>query len=144
MSGKRVTFIGDAMAAVIQGVGEVRTLIGQPPVVGEIIAGILLGPTLFHGKITATLFPATLRPPLSALANLGVVMFMFAVGYLLAPKMGTDLSAQVAHADFWSAFGATPVDLRWYGGSEQFGYSLVSPAVMALPGPAYNSAAMSR
>lgn len=33
MSGKRVTFIGDAMAAVVQGVSEVRTLIGQPPVV---------------------------------------------------------------------------------------------------------------
>lgn len=33
MSGKRVTFIGDAMAAVVQGVTEVRTLIGQPPVV---------------------------------------------------------------------------------------------------------------
>ena len=33
MSGKRVTFIGDAMAAVVQGVEEVRSLIGQPPVV---------------------------------------------------------------------------------------------------------------
>ena len=33
MSGKRVTFIGDAMAAVVQGVAEVRALIGQPPVV---------------------------------------------------------------------------------------------------------------
>jgi hypothetical protein len=33
VSGKRVTFIGDAMAAVVQGVEEVRTLIGQPPVV---------------------------------------------------------------------------------------------------------------
>ena len=33
MSGKRVTFIGDAMAAVVQGVEEVRALIGQPPVV---------------------------------------------------------------------------------------------------------------
>lgn len=33
MSGKRVTFIGDAMAAVVQCVEEVRTLIGQPPVV---------------------------------------------------------------------------------------------------------------
>ena len=57
--------------------------LGQPPVLGEIIAGILLGPTLFDGKITATLFPITVRPALSALANLGVVMFMFAVGYLL-------------------------------------------------------------
>ena len=60
---------------------------GQPPVLGEIIAGILLGPTLFHGKITATLFPITVRPPLSALANLGVVMFMFVVGYELDQRL---------------------------------------------------------
>jgi Kef-type K+ transport system membrane component KefB len=63
--------------------GMAAKRLGQPPVIGEIIAGILLGPTLFHGKITAALFPLTLRQPLSALANLGVVMFMFAVGYLL-------------------------------------------------------------
>jgi Kef-type K+ transport system membrane component KefB len=63
--------------------GMAAKRLGQPPVIGEIIAGILLGPTLFDGKITATLFPMTLRQPLSALANLGVVMFMFAVGYLL-------------------------------------------------------------
>jgi Kef-type K+ transport system membrane component KefB len=63
--------------------GMAARRLGQPPVIGEIIAGILLGPTLFHGKVTAALFPVTLRPALSALANLGVVMFMFAVGYLL-------------------------------------------------------------
>lgn len=33
VSGSRVTFIGDAMAAVVQGVEEVRSLIGQQPVV---------------------------------------------------------------------------------------------------------------
>lgn len=33
MSGKRVTFIGDSMAAVIQAVEEVRILLGRPPVV---------------------------------------------------------------------------------------------------------------
>lgn len=33
MSGSRVTFIGDGMAAVVQGVTEVRALIGQPPVI---------------------------------------------------------------------------------------------------------------
>lgn len=33
VSGSRVTFIGDVMAAVVHGVGKVRTLIGQPPVV---------------------------------------------------------------------------------------------------------------
>ena len=63
--------------------GVAAKRIGQPPVVGEIIAGILLGPTLFGGKIAATLFPITLRPSLSALANLGVVIFMFVVGYEL-------------------------------------------------------------
>jgi Kef-type K+ transport system membrane component KefB len=63
--------------------GMTAKRLGQPPVLGEIIVGILLGPTLFDGKITATLFPITVRPALSALATLGVVMFMFAVGYLL-------------------------------------------------------------
>ena len=33
MSGSRVTFLGDAMAAVVQGVNAVSTLIGQPPVI---------------------------------------------------------------------------------------------------------------
>jgi Kef-type K+ transport system membrane component KefB len=69
------------LLARLLGLGAKR--LGQPPVLGEIIAGILLGPTFFHGKITTTLFPLTLRPPLTALADLGVVMFMFAVGYLL-------------------------------------------------------------
>jgi len=55
--------------------------IGQPPVLGEIIAGILLGPTLFNGKITSALFPMPLLPPLTALADLGLVLFMFVVGY---------------------------------------------------------------
>ena len=67
--------------------GMAAKRLGQPPVLGEIIAGILLGPTLFHGKIAATLFPVALRPPLSALANLGVVMFMFTVGYQLDKRL---------------------------------------------------------
>lgn len=33
VSGSRVTFVGDAMAAVIQGVAEVRDLIGETPVI---------------------------------------------------------------------------------------------------------------
>ena len=61
--------------------GAAAKRIGQPPVLGEIIAGILLGPTLFHGRITAALFPVTVRPPLGALATLGLVLFMFVVGY---------------------------------------------------------------
>ncbi|HEX9521085.1 MAG TPA: cation:proton antiporter [Streptosporangiaceae bacterium] len=61
--------------------GAVARRMGQPPVLGEIVAGILLGPTIWGTKITATLFPPTLIPPLTALADLGLVFFMFVVGY---------------------------------------------------------------
>ncbi|MGQ5262299.1 hypothetical protein ACTWLT_16250 [Micromonospora sp. ZYX-F-536] len=54
--------------------------------------------------------------------------------WLALPLMGSDLAAQVARADFFAAHGPTPVDLRWYGGVQQFGYSLVSQPVMALLG----------
>ncbi|MEV4657741.1 hypothetical protein [Micromonospora sp. NPDC049301] len=54
--------------------------------------------------------------------------------WLTLPLMGSDLAAQVARADFFAAHGPTPVDLRWYGGVQQFGYSLLSQPVMALLG----------
>ncbi|MGC4814746.1 hypothetical protein ACLQ29_29805 [Micromonospora sp. DT228] len=54
--------------------------------------------------------------------------------WLALPLMGSDLAAQVARADFFAAHGPTPVDLRWYAGVQQFGYSLLSQPVMALLG----------
>jgi Kef-type K+ transport system membrane component KefB len=61
--------------------GTLARRIGQPPVLGEIVAGILLGPTIWGTTITAKLFPPTLIPPLTAIADLGLVFFMFVVGY---------------------------------------------------------------
>jgi Kef-type K+ transport system membrane component KefB len=61
--------------------GAAAKRIGQPPVLGEIVAGILLGPTLFAGAITKALFPLPLIAPLTAIANIGLVLFMFVVGY---------------------------------------------------------------
>ncbi|MHA6763612.1 cation:proton antiporter [Streptacidiphilus sp. PAMC 29251] len=55
--------------------------IGQPPVLGEILVGIVLGPTLFHGTAAKHLFPSTITPFLSTLATLGLALFMFGVGY---------------------------------------------------------------
>jgi len=49
-------------------------------VIGEILGGILLGPTLFGGAITRTLFPIDVQPSLGTLANSGVAVFMFLVG----------------------------------------------------------------
>jgi hypothetical protein len=59
---------------------------------------------------------------------------VLAAAYLLLPRMGSDLSAQVARAGFFADHGYTPIDLRWYGGVGQLGYSLVSQPVMALLG----------
>lgn len=60
--------------------GMLASRLGQPPVIGEIVAGIAMGPTLFHGQIAATLFPTEIRPLLAALANVGLALFMFIVG----------------------------------------------------------------
>ncbi|SCL67819.1 hypothetical protein [Micromonospora peucetia] len=59
---------------------------------------------------------------------------LLGVAYLTLPPTGSDLAAQVARADFFAAHGLAPVDLRWYGGVQQFGYSLLSQPVMALLG----------
>jgi Kef-type K+ transport system membrane component KefB len=58
--------------------------LGQPPVVGEILAGVVLGPTFFGAGLAEHLFPAVqVRPALGGLANVGLVLFMFVVGYEL-------------------------------------------------------------
>jgi hypothetical protein len=54
--------------------------------------------------------------------------------YLLAPPMGTDLSAQVAHGDFTRAFGLRPINFSWYGGVDQLSYSMTVPGLTAIIG----------
>jgi Kef-type K+ transport system membrane component KefB len=60
--------------------GTVARRCGQPAVIGEIVAGILLGPTLLHASFTEALFPMEVRSELSALADIGLALFMFALG----------------------------------------------------------------
>jgi hypothetical protein len=63
-----------------------------------------------------------------------VVAAVLGAAYLLLPPMGSDLAAQTARAEFFAGHGYTPVDLRWYAGVDQLGYSLVSQPVMAFLG----------
>lgn len=67
--------------------GRIARRAGQPPVVGEICAGLALGPSLlghFAPAVTAWLFPAPALRLLDGLAQLGLVLFMFGVGQELA------------------------------------------------------------
>lgn len=66
-----------------QVLGALARRLDQPAVIGEILGGILLGPTLFGGAITTTLFPSEVRPSLATLASIGVCVFMFLVGLQL-------------------------------------------------------------
>ncbi|WBB54319.1 hypothetical protein [Verrucosispora sp. WMMD573] len=63
-----------------------------------------------------------------------LVSLLLAVAFLLARPMGTDLSAQVARAGFAGRNGLAPLDFSWYGGVNQFGYSLYTQMLGALVG----------
>jgi Kef-type K+ transport system membrane component KefB len=59
--------------------GMLAMRLGQPPVIGELLGGVLLGPTLL-GSWSAVLVQESIRPMLSGLGNVGVALFMFALG----------------------------------------------------------------
>jgi Kef-type K+ transport system membrane component KefB len=54
--------------------------VGQPRVVGEIFAGILLGPTLLGENLSQVIAPLQVRPVLGAIATLALILFMFLAG----------------------------------------------------------------
>ena len=63
-----------------------RRFLGQPQVVGEMIAGVLLGPSLLGllaPGLQATVFPAEMKNVLYCGAQLGVGLYMFLVGTTL-------------------------------------------------------------
>jgi Kef-type K+ transport system membrane component KefB len=82
-----------AMAAVIV-VGRLLAplfrAVGQPPVIGEVIAGIVLGPSLL-GRLAPDAYryilPADVAPFLEIVAQLGVILYMFLVGLELNPDV---------------------------------------------------------
>ncbi|MDV2992613.1 MAG: Glutathione-regulated potassium-efflux system protein KefB [Chroococcidiopsis sp. SAG 2025] len=63
--------------------------IKQPLVIGEIVAGIMLGPSLFGliaPDLAAALFPSETLPYLNVLSQIGLIFFMFLIGLELNPK----------------------------------------------------------
>ena len=63
--------------------GWVSSRLGQPKVIGEIIAGILLGPSLFgfyFPELQEAVFPPSSLPNLQFLSQIGLILFMFVIG----------------------------------------------------------------
>jgi len=72
-----------ALASVIvigQLLGKLFSYLGQPPVIGEVVAGILLGPSLLGADLSAFVLPPEAAPSLGLVAQLGVMLYMFLVG----------------------------------------------------------------
>lgn len=73
--------------------------LGQPPVIGEMIAGIALGPIVFGAlapHLQAEVFPKASLGALDALSQIGLVFFMFIVGAEL--RMPQGVGKQIAAA----------------------------------------------
>jgi Kef-type K+ transport system membrane component KefB len=63
--------------------GSLMPRIRQPRVMGEVLAGILLGPTLFGAlapHLQATIFASDIVPYIGVVANLGLIFYMFLIG----------------------------------------------------------------
>ncbi len=81
-----------ALAAVILAgrvLGRLFVYLHQPPVIGEVVAGICLGPSLL-GRVwpqaMAFLLPPAVAPYLGVIAHLGVVLYMFLIGLELSTE----------------------------------------------------------
>lgn len=73
-----------------RGVGWIFRRIGQPQVMGEMVAGILLGPSLLGAaapELSARLFPPASLGFLNSVSQVGLLVFMFLVGLELNPRL---------------------------------------------------------
>ncbi len=99
-SGGVLTHVLLALVVIIlcaRALGSVFRRLNQPPVIGEMIAGILLGPSLLGRLVpgvSAYLLPSPVAPYLSVIANVGVILYMFLVGV----ELNTNLLRERTHA----------------------------------------------
>jgi Kef-type K+ transport system membrane component KefB len=79
--------------------GLLLRYLGQPPVIGEMAAGLLLGPIVFGAwapGLHAMVFEPASLGALSSLAQLGLVLFMFIVGVELRAPGGVRAQVRAA------------------------------------------------
>ena len=123
-----------------------RKFLGQPQVVGEMIAGVFLGPSLlglFLPEVQSAIFPKETRNVLYTGAQLGVGLYMFLVGTTLQlnhfqskARSAVGVSLAGIAAPFFIAFLITPLLLGVPGlfaaGISQTNATLFMGACIAL------------
>ena len=103
----------------------------QPLVIGEIIAGIMLGPSLLGlvaPNLATTLFPAQTLPFLNVLSQVGLIFFMFLIGLELDPKYlkgNLDIAVLTSHVSILVPFSLGSLLALWL-------YPLVSNSSVAF------------
>ena len=99
--------------------GWIFRKIGQPSVIGEIIAGIVLGPSLFGmylPEMKEALFPVASLGNLQLLSQIGLILFMFVIGMELDLKVLKNKAKEavvISHASIIIPF-ALGVGLSYY------------------------------
>ena len=99
-----------AVIVVARATGLVLRRLGQPPVIGETVAGILLGPSLLGRlapEVSAFVFPPNTVSLIGVVSQIGIILYMFRVGLRL--DLGhlrgrTSVSVAVSHASIVAPF----------------------------------------
>ena len=107
--------------------GALFQKIGQPPVIGEMVAGILLGPSLLGlvaPGVQTFLFPVASLGGLRMLSQIGVILFMFVVGI----ELDVQHLRQSAHAAVLVSHASIVVPFFLGCGSALLLYRSLAPA----------------
>ena len=135
-----------ALAVVIaasRAAGWALSKVGQPRVHGEILAGLILGPSLLGlvwPQAVAELFPAEVVGALKVLAQIGLVLFMFLIGVSLdldklrglGRKAVVISNASVIAPIVLGAALGVWLHPRLGGGVDRLGFVLFMGAAMAI------------
>lgn len=113
--------------------GTLGRRVRQPAVIGEILAGIALGPSLLGqlpGDLTHRLFPDDVRPLLSAVSQVGLLLFMFMIGWefekrIIRPHRGMAAAVSISSVALAFALGVG-VSLLLYSHHDEVGGKHIS------------------
>jgi Kef-type K+ transport system membrane component KefB len=134
-----------AIAAVLLAarlVGVLTARLGQPQVMGEVLAGILLGPTLLGAvwpSAMGYLFPGDIVSLVSGAAQIGLAFYLFLVGMELDPRILRDRIGEALLISNTSV--AFPMSLGFLVALPI--YKLLAPDVRYLPFALFMGVAMS-